>query len=64
MRDDLQLRLFIGEAVTVSDLPKEAKLQLLKFIQNEATDAQVKALIMDGEILKLDHFSEQIVNDR
>lgn len=47
-----------------SKLSKEAKLQLINFIQNESTDAQVKALLLDGEITQLDKQSEEIVNAR
>ena len=61
---ELQLRIFAGAAVTKSELPKAAKLQLLNFIESEATDAQIKVLIMDGEITYLDEFAEQIVHDR
>jgi len=37
---------------------------MLKFIQTEATDAQIKVLLMDGEIVRLDEQSEEIVNER
>jgi hypothetical protein len=61
---DKELRLFAAEAVIVSELSKQAKHQLLNFIQNEATDAQVKALVLDGRIVKLDEQAEEIVNER
>jgi len=61
---DKKLRLRAGEIVTGSKLSKEAKLQLINFIQTEATDAQVKALLMDGKIVQLDEQSEEIVNAR
>jgi hypothetical protein len=61
---DKQLRLYAAEIVVESDLSKAAKVQLINFIQNEATDAQVKALILDGRIIKLDEQAEEIVNDR
>ncbi len=62
---DKQLRLIAGAIVTESKLSKGAKLQLLNFIQNEATDIQVKALLLDGEILtNIDKQTEQIINDR
>ena len=62
--DDLQLRIVAGAIITESKLPKVAKIQLLNFIEQEATTAQVKALLMDGEIVYLDEISEQIVHDR
>ena len=61
---ELQLRILAGAVVTESELPKAAKLQLLNFIESEATDAQIKVLIMDGEVTYLDEFAEQIVHDR
>lgn len=61
---DKKLRLYAAEIVVDSELSKAAKLQLLNFIQNEATDAQVKALILDGKIFKLDEQAEEVVNDR
>lgn len=61
---DKQIRLMAGQIVVESKLPKEAKRQLLNFIKEEATDAQVKALMMDGKIVQLDEQSEEIVNDR
>ena len=59
-----QLRLLAGEIVIESDMSKASKLQLLNFIKEEATDAQIKALLMDGKIIKLDEQAEEIVNDR
>jgi len=61
---DKKLRIFAGKVVVESKLSKSAKLQLLNFIQNEATDSQVKALLMDGEITGLDKQAEEIVNVR
>ena len=61
---DTVLRIYAGTVVTESDLTKSSKLQLLNFIQNEATDAQIKALLMDGEVVQLDEQSEEIVNTR
>ena len=59
-----QLRILAGEMVVGSKLSKAAKLQMINFIQKEATDAQVKVLLMDGEIVQLDKQAEEIVNDR
>ena len=61
---DKQLRLLAAAIVVESKLPKQAKIQMLNFIKEDATDAQIKALLMDGEIVKLDEQSEKIVNDR
>jgi len=61
---DKQLRIITGRIVIETKLSKLAKLQLLNFIKEEATDSQVKALLMDGKIVKLDEQSENIVNDR
>ena len=61
---DKQLRLLAGEIIVESDMSKSSKIQLLNFIKEDATDAQVKALLMDGKIVKLDEQAEEIVNDR
>jgi len=62
---DKQLRILCGAIVTESKLSKESKLQLLKFIQKEATDTQIKALLLDGKILtRIDEHTEEIISDR
>ena len=61
---DKQLRIIAAEMIVESKLSKSAKFQLLNFIKEEATDAQVKVLLMDGKIVQLDEQAEQIVNDR
>lgn len=61
---DKDIRLYAAEIVTLSRMSKSAKLQMLEFIQNEASDAQIKALLMDGKIVKLDEQAEEIVNER
>ena len=61
---DKQLRLITAEMILSSDLPKQAKIQMLNFVKEEATDAQVKALLMDGKIIPLDEISEEVVNAR
>jgi len=61
---DKQLRIIAAEMIVDSKLSKSAKFQLLNFIKEEATDAQVKALLMDGKIIHLDEQAEEIVNDR
>jgi len=59
-----KLRILAGSIVVESTISKEAKLQMLNFIQNEATDVQIKALLLDGEIVSLDEQAEEIVNAR
>ena len=61
---DKQLRIIAGQIVVESKISKSAKLKILKFIQTEVTDAQIKALFLDGKIVKLDEQAEEIVNDR
>jgi len=62
---DKKLRIIAGAIVTESKLSKGAKLQLLNFIQKEATDIQVKALLLDGKVLTaIDEQTKEIVNDR
>ena len=59
-----QLRLTAAYFVKESTMTKAAKLQVMNFLQNEATDAQVMALLLDGEIQTLDEMAETIVYDR
>jgi len=61
---DKKLKVATAFAVTKSKMTNEAKLQLLKFIRSEATEAQLKALLLDGEIVILDEQAEEIVNSR
>lgn len=61
---DKGLRLYAAEAVIYSKMSKPAKLQMLEFIQHEATDSQIKALLLDGKIVYLDEQAEEIVNER
>lgn len=58
------LKIFCGKIVTETKLSKEAKLQLLTFIQHEATKHQLMAFMLDGKITKLDEHAEKIVEDR
>lgn len=62
--DKKDLQLFAGRKVVDSQMTKPAKLQMLQFIQYESSESQLKALILDGKIVKLDEQSEEIVNDR
>lgn len=61
---DKQLRLIAGQIVVESKLSSPAKMQLINFIKEQATDTQVKALLLDGKVVKLDEEAEQIVNER
>jgi len=61
---DKHLRIMAAEILVESKLSKSAKLQLLNFIKEEASDAQIKALLLDGKVVQLDEQAEQIVNDR
>jgi len=59
-----QLRITAAYCIKESKLTKAAKLQLMNFLENEASDAQVMALILDGKVQVLDEMAEEIVNDR
>jgi hypothetical protein len=59
-----ELKITAGGFVTESELSKPAKLQMLNFIQYEASDHQLMALLLDGEIIELDELAEQIVENR
>ena len=58
------LKILAGQIISETKLSKEIKIQLLNFIQKEASDSQIKALLMDGKIVQLDEQAEVIVNDR
>ena len=59
-----ELRVTAAYFVKESDLTKAAKFQIMNFLENEATDAQVMVLLLDGEIKSLDEMAETIVYDR
>jgi len=61
--DTKKLKLYAGTTVKESKMSVPAKIQMFQFIK-EASDAQIKALLMDGKITRLDEQAEQIVNDR
>lgn len=63
---DKRLRLMAAKVIFGSTkLNKESKNQLFNFIQKEGTDAQVKALLLDGKILiNIDEQTEEIINAR
>ena len=62
--DSKGLKILTGSVITKSKLSKAARLQLLNFVQNEATDHQIMVLLLDGKIVILDEQAEQIVEDR
>lgn len=62
--DSKKLKILAGSVITKSKLSKEARLQLLNFVESEATDHQIMVLLLDGKILILDEQAEQIVEDR
>jgi len=59
-----QLRVTAAYFIKESDMTKAAKLQLINFLENEATDAQIMALILDGKVQALDEMAEDVVYDR
>jgi len=61
---DKQLKMLAGALIAKSDMSNSAKIQMLNFVRNEASIPQIKALLLDGEIKKLDDQSEEIVTTR
>ena len=61
--DTKDLKLLAAEVIYKSEMSKPSKLQMFEYIDT-ASSAQLKALIMDGKITKLDEQAEEIVNDR
>jgi hypothetical protein len=59
-----KLRVIAAYLIKESNLTKAAKLQLVNFLENEATDAQVMALLLDGKVQILDEMAEEIVYAR
>ena len=59
------LKMVAGETIVDSHLSKSAKYQLLNFIQHEATEHQIKALLIDGEIVNgIDEQAQDIIDAR
>jgi hypothetical protein len=59
------LQIFLGERITLSKLSKEAKIQLLNFVQHEADMHQLMALALDGKIIAIkDDATRQIIESR
>jgi len=65
MTDVNELKIFAGHAIVVSEMSKDSKNQLLNYVQ-EASEHQVKAFLLDGEIMKSpgDIVCEAIIDDR
>lgn len=60
-----KLKITCGEIVVSAKLTKESKLQLLNFVQVEADEHQLKALLLDGEIIvKSNDESKEIIDQR
>jgi len=59
------LKIMAGDIVSQSKLSKHAKLQLLNWLQNEATEVQIKAMLLDGEpFTEIDDQAAEIINKR
>jgi hypothetical protein len=61
---DKKLFIHAGALVVESKLSGQAKLQLINWLKKEATEAQVKAFLLDGKVTFLDEQAEEVVNDR
>ncbi|GAG16615.1 unnamed protein product [marine sediment metagenome] len=62
--DSIKLKLIAGAVVVESRLTKPAKIQLLNWLQKEATDIQVKSFLLDQKIININPQAEKIINDR
>lgn len=62
--DKKKLQLYSIYLVAESNKSKQAKIQLSRFIENDATEHQLMSFILDGQIIKTDESSEQIIEDR
>jgi len=59
------LKLIAGQKIVESKLPKAAKLQLLEFVQNQASEIQLKSFMLDGAVIKQpDSITEGVIEDR
>jgi hypothetical protein len=63
--DTNELKLYLGHVVTESSMPKDAKIQMLNFLR-DANDIQLKAIYLDGEIIKptVSEQAKQIIEQR
>ena len=60
----VELKILAGTVVKESKLDKQSKLQLLEWLQNEASEVDVMGFLLDGRIKHFDGDAEQIVIDR
>jgi len=58
------LFLLAGEVITSSKIHPSIKIKALDWIQNEATETQIKSFLLDGKAVEVDEQSEKIINDR
>lgn len=64
--DKNDLKILSGAMIWESTLPKSAKIQLIRFVK-EANEIQLKAFVLDGEIIpnsKLDKMSVEVIGER
>lgn len=64
--DRNDLKILSGAMIWESSLPKNAKIQLIRFVK-EANEVQLKAFVLDGEIIpssKLDKVSVEVIGER
>jgi len=64
MTNKKELKKLAGSAVMESGYSDSAKKQLFNFILNEASDAELKTLILDGEFERLDEDAINVINKR
>ena len=50
--------------VSESKLEKANKIEVLDFIREHATEHQLMALLLDGQLITEDEFSKEILEDR
>lgn len=62
--DKKTLQLYSIYLVAESNKSKQAKIQLLRFIENDATEHQLMSFILDDQIIKTDELSEHVIEDR
>ena len=60
------LKILSGAIIWESSLPKNAKIQLIRFVK-EANEVQLKAFVLDGTIIpktKLDEITAEVIDER
>jgi len=58
------LQALSGLVVTESKLPSDAKESILNFIQHEASETQLMALLLDGKVQNVSEVTKPIVQER